>query len=84
MTIYADPLPADVAGRKGVLTFTDGQGYQSTWTFVQGDPAAGIGQITTGQPTLDLNAPIFDLTGRQVSNPAKGIYLQNGKKFVVK
>lgn len=84
VTIYADPLPADVAGRKGVLTFTDGQGYQSTWTFVQGDPAAGIGQITTGQPTLDLNAPIFDLTGRQVSNPAKGIYLQNGKKFVVK
>ncbi|MBQ6801364.1 MAG: hypothetical protein IJP08_09725 [Bacteroidaceae bacterium] len=33
---------------------------------------------------LDLNAPIFDLTGRQVANPVKGIYLQNGRKFIVK
>lgn len=36
------------------------------------------------QTELDPNAPIYDLTGRQVSNPVKGIYLQNGKKFIVK
>lgn len=31
------------------------------------------------------NAPIFDLTGRRVMNAAKGgVYIQNGKKFIVK
>lgn len=84
VTILADALPADVAGRMGVLTFTDGQGYQSTWTFVQGDAAAGIDGPTVAQPVLDPHAPVYDLTGRQVSNPVKGIYLQNGKKIVVK
>lgn len=83
VTIIADPLPESVAGRKGVLTFTDGQGYQSTWTFVQGDAAAGIDKVVAGQEGFDPNAPIYDLTGRQVSNPVKGIYLQNGRKFVV-
>ncbi len=80
INIIADPLPADVAGRRGVLTFTDGQGYQSTWTFVQGDEAAGIDGVTVSQ---DSNAPIYDLTGRLVSNPTKGIYIQNGKKIIV-
>lgn len=82
--VTAEVLPEGVAGRKGTLTFTDGQGYQSTWTFIQGDEAAGIDKVVVGEGAqLDLNAPIYDLTGRQVSNPVKGIYLQNGKKFVV-
>lgn len=82
--IVADALPADVKGRMGVLTFTDGVGYQSTWTFIQGDAAAGIDDVTVAQPVLDPYAPVYDLTGRLVSNPVKGIYLQNGKKIVVK
>ncbi len=31
----------------------------------------------------DENAPIYDLQGRRVINPVKGIYIRNGKKFVV-
>lgn len=46
--------------------------------------AAGIENVELAPATLDLNAPIFDLTGRQVANPVKGIYLQNGRKFIVK
>ncbi len=30
------------------------------------------------------NAPIFNLAGQQVSKAVKGVYIQNGKKFVVK
>lgn len=30
------------------------------------------------------DAPIYDLSGRRVSKPSTGIYIQNGKKFVVK
>ena len=33
----------------------------------------------------DANAPIYDLSGRRVMNAVKGgIYIQNGKKFIVK
>lgn len=33
----------------------------------------------------DSNAPIYDLSGRRVMNAVKGgIYIQNGKKFIVK
>ncbi len=33
----------------------------------------------------DANAPIYDLSGRRVNNAVKGgIYIQNGKKFIVK
>ncbi len=30
------------------------------------------------------NAPIFDLSGRQIEKAQRGIYIQNGKKFIVK
>ena len=34
---------------------------------------------------MNANAPIYDLSGRQVLYPVKGgIYIQNGKKFIVK
>lgn len=36
-------------------------------------------------PSFDANAPIYDLSGRRVMNTVKGgIYIQNGKKFIVK
>ena len=45
--------------------------------------AAGVEQVVA-PATLDLNAPIYDLTGRQVANPVKGVYIQGGRKFIVK
>lgn len=30
------------------------------------------------------NGAIYDLMGRRVNNPSKGIYIQNGKKFILK
>lgn len=33
---------------------------------------------------VDKTGPIYDLAGRKVSHPSTGIYIQNGKKFVVK
>ena len=46
--------------------------------------ATGIGEVKNGQWTTDENA-MYDLGGRRVSKTAKsGIYIQNGRKFVVK
>ena len=45
------------------------------------DVTTGIGQVATESE----NAPIFDLSGRRVNSTVKGgLYIQNGKKFIVK
>lgn len=47
-----------------------------------GSVIEGINNIFTD---ADASAPIYDLTGRRVSTTLKGgIYIQNGKKFIVK
>ena len=47
-----------------------------------------IGNVDTAIKSVDNDAAkagrIYDLSGREVKNPDKGIYIQNGKKFVVK
>ena len=49
--------------------------------YFGGDEATGIETVVKE----NANAPIFDLSGRRVVNVTKGgIYIQNGKKFIVK
>lgn len=43
--------------------------------------AAGINDITAGVQ-IDENAPIYNLAGQRVSKDAKGILIQNGRKFI--
>ena len=40
--------------------------------------------ITNVKKELDEDAPIYDLMGRRVQNAVKGIFIQNGKKFIKK
>lgn len=41
--------------------------------------------INNAQVTNNVNAPMFDLSGRRVVKAVKGgLYIQNGKKFIVK
>ena len=45
------------------------------------DYATGIDDIKQNSKN---DGKIYDLSGRQVSKPAHGLYIMNGKKFVVK
>ena len=38
----------------------------------------------TWQSQLTDDSPIYDLTGRRVTNPTRGVYIQNGKKVMYK
>lgn len=49
--------------------------------FVKGN-ATSIDKIDAGE--YDKLTPIYDLQGRKITAPAKGVYIQNGRKFVVK
>jgi len=48
---------------------------------IDGGPATRIHSIDNGQLTID-NA--YDLSGRRVAQPSKGLYIINGKKVVIK
>lgn len=43
--------------------------------------ALGISEVAT---TTTENATIYDLQGRVVNNPTKGVYIVNGKKMIIK
>lgn len=59
----------DVAGATNVMIVT---------------PEAYADGISETQVATESNAVIYDLQGRQVANPVKGIYVVNGKKVVIK
>ena len=43
----------------------------------------GIGQVSVDNDKDNINAPVYDLTGRRVSRTVKGqLYIQNGRKFI--
>ena len=42
-----------------------------------------IGAVPAGKSRVDGSTRLFDLQGRPVATPARGIYINNGKKIVV-
>ena len=54
--------------------------YVMNLTLCNDDEYMGISNAETAVK----NGAVYDLSGRKVVNPVKGIYIQNGKKFVVK
>lgn len=64
----------------------------SNKAFLLGNGESAIvmnfGNAVTGINTIaapaSAKAPIFDLSGRRVVKATKGLYIQNGKKFIVK
>ena len=49
--------------------------------FITVKDATGINAVKAGEKG---NAPIYNLNGQRVSSPKKGIFIKNGKKYVVK
>ena len=48
-----------------------------------GDDTTGLNDVRS-KVTEVRSDVFFDLQGRQITNPTKGIYIQNGKKVVIK
>jgi len=47
--------------------------------------AAGIDEVLMDVPVArPADDVIYDLSGRRVEHPVKGIYIRNGKKFIVR
>jgi hypothetical protein len=46
------------------------------------DPETALENVPT-EATLDINAPMFDVLGRQVDKTYRGIVIQNGQAFLI-
>lgn len=69
MDIYLDL--SDVAHARGVDILDIGDGTTGIFDA----------KITTEEPTQRI---VYDLQGRRVKNPTKGLYIVNGKKVIIK
>ena len=87
--LYKAALNKDAEGNDGDTHFLNnaGKAYlklpvaSSVKAFFFDRNTTAIESVVNG---LDANAPIYDLSGRRVNAATKGIYIQNGKKFIVK
>lgn len=82
LKISAQALPEGVSGRNGTITIT-GLGCKEVITVLQGDAATDIDNIAAG---VSENSETYNISGQLVSpiNLKKGIYIKNGKKFIIK
>ena len=49
---------------------------------IEKNVSSGIDNVTAVDNTFDKNAPVYNLSGQRVDKNAKGILIQNGKKFI--
>lgn len=74
-----------ISMNKAYLSIPTGSSVnQFALSFGEDGPATGIGSIEAGNDG-SAAAPLYDLSGRRISQPAtRGIYIRGGKKFMVK
>ena len=58
-----------------------GNNVTITKAVLEGTPVTGITPLRIERPADNL---IYNLSGQRVSSPSKGIYIQNGKKIILK
>ena len=68
-----------IGANKAYLTYSGGAGAREFFLF---DEATGI-EMPTAE-VIDADAVVYDLQGRRVAQPTKGLYIVNGKKVIIK
>ena len=71
-----------IGANKAYLTYSGGAGAPSFLNFFVEGETTGIEMPKAA--TADSDAEVYDLQGRRVSQPAKGLYIVNGKKVIIK
>ena len=70
-------------GTEGYTFHSEAGTFENRFTIVM-DNGIATGIQTATAKMSDADAPVFDLQGRRISQPQKGVYLKNGKKVIVK
>ncbi|MBQ8968730.1 MAG: hypothetical protein IJ064_03225 [Bacteroidaceae bacterium] len=59
-----------------------GDDRQETDIFYTVPVSVGVESVQSSQSTVQ--SEVYDLSGRRVAKPTKGLYIQNGKKYLIK
>lgn len=79
---YMAPVAAGIALKGyGVYLTQNDQSVKKTLVFDELPPTTGI--LTPEGEKIQNDGKIYDLGGREVNKPVKGVYIRNGQKFVV-
>lgn len=62
-------------------SYSDEQGLKP-YLYEKDETATSIDNVTIVDKEFDENAPVYNLSGQRVDKSAKGILIQNGKKFI--
>lgn len=83
LNIACDDEVADDYRTSGAFCFEkDNKRYVYNVTFASEAIYTGIDNVVVTEKAKNGN--IYDLSGRRVQNPVKGLYIINGKKYIVK
>ena len=75
-----EPVGAAFIANRGVVM--NGSIVANEWVMIADqDYIDGVEDVNVN---LNLNDSWYDLQGRKVTNPRKGIYIKNGKKVLIK
>lgn len=80
MIYEVDSDEVTLRGTRAYITIDNANGAR-TLTMSFDDTATGIATLKDGKLEFETG-DIYDLSGRKVKNPTKGIYLMNGKKVI--
>ena len=81
VNIPTDTEKYDVTGILGTLNESTNEVFLLS---IEENMGTGIDGVTVDNSEFDENAPVYNLAGQRVSKNAKGILIQNGKKFIRK
>ena len=80
-----EPLPEDEEGRYAEVHITSMKGAVSKPIIIkQGNVDIHYGISNAKTTAKQQNSAIYNINGQRVAKATKGIYVKNGKKFIVK
>ena len=82
--VVSDNSMSMPASKAFLLVDEDGDALARGLTMVFADEASGILSLSTDSKDAKDASAYYDLYGRKVARPAKGLYIHNGKKVVIK
>lgn len=78
---YPDINSGKLGGFRAFFKISDENAYGAKSVFVVEDKTTGVKRVFDGK---QLNDEVYDLQGRRVFQPTKGLYIVNGKKIIIK